>query len=166
NQGYRYGVNGAVGDPYLTAGSINPASGDPIDISLYYASGVLTVNMFDQTTSATFTDSVAVDIPTILGSQTGYIGITGATAGVASTQTVSNFGYYPLPTLTGATSGSNLVLSWPASIGGYVLQSTTDVGSGTWTTVATPPTLIGGNWQVTVPTSGAPKYFRLQLALY
>ncbi|EEF60157.1 LamG domain-containing protein, partial [Pedosphaera parvula] len=61
-----------------------------------------------------------------------------------------------------ATSASgNTVLKWPVAAAGFSVQARPAVGSGNWTTLTNAPTLVGGNWQVTVPASGAAQFYRL-----
>ena len=67
-----------------------------------------------------------------------------------------------VPTVRIQASGSNLILSWPASNFGLVLQFTTDISSGVWSPVGPPsPQIIGTNYQLTVPSTNASLYFRL-----
>jgi hypothetical protein len=75
---------------------------------------------------------------------------------------VSNFTYTPLvPLSAGAGSGDTVVISWPTAVGGYVLQSTTNLAQ-SWTTVPPPYTATNGEFQVEVPISGR-AFYRLQL---
>jgi Concanavalin A-like lectin/glucanases superfamily len=64
-------------------------------------------------------------------------------------------------TLSAATSGGNTVLAWPVAAAGFSVQARPVVGSGSWTTLTNAPTLVGNNWQVTVPASGSAQFFRL-----
>jgi hypothetical protein len=59
-------------------------------------------------------------------------------------------------------SGGNLLISWPVAGGSYALQSNTSLTSGTWTTISTPAAqIVGSQWQVTVPSTGGAKFYRL-----
>ena len=82
---------------------------------------------------------------------------------VAATQVLG-----PTQTLAGsvplkATASTGSVLfSWPVAGGSYALQYTTSLTSGTWTTISEPAAqIVGSQWQVTVPTSGGNKFYRL-----
>jgi len=162
---YAFHVNGANGG-YTVASPVVLDSGDPIKLSFQYNGSTLTVNMRDQITSASYSASVPIDLPAALGGDTAFVGFTGADGGAFSTQIVTNFMYVPFPTLTVQSSASNVVLSWPASIGGYTLQSNTAVNNPVgWTPVAATITQSGGFNHVTVPSSGAAKYYRLSLNL-
>jgi hypothetical protein len=65
--------------------------------------------------------------------------------------------------LGAAASGGNVVLSWPLTAGSFSLQSKASLTTpGGWTTITTPTAqIVGGQWQVTVPKTGGPMYFRL-----
>lgn len=63
--------------------------------------------------------------------------------------------------LTVASAGGNVVLSWP-SYAGYGLESIGEFGQ-TWTPVNAAPALVNNQWQVTVPASSDAQFFRLRL---
>ncbi len=66
------------------------------------------------------------------------------------------------PTLRASTSPAGLVLTWPANALGYTVQISTNLGSGTWTTVAATPAADGLDQSVTLTvTPGAQRYYRL-----
>ncbi len=66
------------------------------------------------------------------------------------------------PTLRAATSPAGLVLTWPVNALGYTVQTSTDLGSGTWTTVSATPIANGSDQSVTLAvTPGAQRYYRL-----
>ena len=65
------------------------------------------------------------------------------------------------PAMTIASSGNNDNVSWPASFGGYVLQSTPSLNPVNWKTVLLSPATNGGKLVVTVPMSGAQGFYRL-----
>ncbi len=62
-------------------------------------------------------------------------------------------------------SAGSLVLKWPLAAAGFTLQSRSSLGSGSWSPVSTLPQIVGSggvtNWQVTMPLSGGPAFFRL-----
>ncbi len=98
--GSAFNVNGATGG-YATTAPVNllnnGASGNPINVVLVYDATALTVteNLTDTVTGATFTKVTNVPAPlsdpALLNGNTALFGITGATGGENSTQTVSNF---------------------------------------------------------------------------
>jgi len=58
--------------------------------------------------------------------------------------------------------GGNLTLSWPVSAAGFVLQSRTNLVSGSWQMVPSPAAqIVGSQWQITVPNSGGNMFYRL-----
>ena len=61
-----------------------------------------------------------------------------------------------------AASGGNVVLSWPLANAGFSVQASSSLAPSNWTTLTNAPALVGNtNWQVTVPASGGPRFFRL-----
>jgi hypothetical protein len=66
------------------------------------------------------------------------------------------------PTLRASLNSANVVLSWPASDYGFSLQAKSGVTSATtWSTLTNVPALVGTNWQVSLPSSSSPRFFRL-----
>ena len=58
------------------------------------------------------------------------------------------------PSITVASTATNLTLTWPLASAGFTLQSRTNLILGNWVNVASPaPQIIGGQWQVTLPVS-------------
>ena len=110
----------------------------------------------------TLGDYFTVNIPSIVGASTAYVGFTGADGGVASTQVIS---WRPpaLPiTLKAQKVGNSLVLSWPTSLGAY-LKTTPSLSPPTWTDSTAPWHVVGANAQVTVTPLSGNQYFRLQM---
>ncbi len=66
-----------------------------------------------------------------------------------------------IPVLTVARSGTNVVVSWPASCTTYTLKGTAATVPATWSTVPEAVVLNGGNFEVTIPATGAARYYRL-----
>jgi hypothetical protein len=56
---------------------------------------------------------------------------------------------------------NSLRLSWLTDAAGYTLQQTRSLQPASWTSVTNVARLVGTNIQVTVPTSGGSKFFRL-----
>jgi hypothetical protein len=58
--------------------------------------------------------------------------------------------------------GTAVSVSWPILATGFILQSTTDVGtSASWTNVTTSPTVIGDKFYTLLPATGTKTFFRL-----
>jgi hypothetical protein len=66
------------------------------------------------------------------------------------------------PTLTITRSGSDVVLSWPASASGFGLQKTTSLSGGTWQNVTTAVVPMGDQNTVTESASTGAAFYRLQ----
>ncbi|HWD18564.1 MAG TPA: hypothetical protein VHB20_04750 [Verrucomicrobiae bacterium] len=69
-----------------------------------------------------------------------------------------NISISPQPQLNIVSSGNQEVIYWPASATNYVLQSSTNVASTTWTTVSNATKIIG----VTVTNTSPQTFYRLQ----
>jgi hypothetical protein len=165
NVGYAFRTN-SQGNPYLSTSPVNLASGNPVDIALVYDGTTLQIALTDETTLATYNTSLVVgDLTIPVGGNTAFVGITAGTGAVFSQQTVSNFSYFPMTRLLAETTTTNSVLlSWPASVGGYVLQSSPVIDSPTWTDVTAPVSPAGGQYQVIIsPDAG--QFFRLVLTV-
>ena len=158
------GANPA-GGTYTLATPVEFNYGHPINVTLQYNGQTLAVKLVDSfaPTNVFMTNMVIGPISQYVGSDTGLIGFTGATGGVNSVQTISNFTYIPQPVLTAALSGENIVVSWPAGVGGYVLQESSSLTNPSWTTVTNSVNGDGSNLQVTVPVAGGNQFFQLVL---
>jgi uncharacterized repeat protein (TIGR03803 family) len=66
------------------------------------------------------------------------------------------------PQLTMTRSRGNVILTWPTNYAGFILQSTTNLGSPVWTTNSPAPLVVDGHNTVTNPISGAQQFFRLK----
>jgi arabinan endo-1,5-alpha-L-arabinosidase len=58
-------------------------------------------------------------------------------------------------------SGSSFVFSWPASVLGFSLQTTTNLVTGPWVTVPQGPILQANQWQLTLPLTNTAGFYRL-----
>jgi hypothetical protein len=161
--GYAFRVNGVTGTPYTPATPVNIASGNPIDVTLLYVNGQITLTLHDQIALTDYSTVLSVgSIPALLGADTAYVGFVGGDGGTVSTQRVSNFDYIPLPGLTAQqTSANTVTLSWPASIGGYRLQKNLDLATANWTNVTATVNVVGGQNQVIVSPPTGNAYYRL-----
>jgi hypothetical protein len=66
------------------------------------------------------------------------------------------------PTLSVNLSGAHAALVWPASATAFNLYSSTNLAPPiNWLPVTNPPVILGSNRNVTVPTSGERRFFRL-----
>lgn len=59
-------------------------------------------------------------------------------------------------------NASTAQVTWPLYAEGYTLQSASSLNLTKWQDVSTPAVKLGGDYAVTVSTTGAPKYYRLR----
>lgn len=119
-------------------------------------------NLGDLGSSGAVTATIVVQ-PTVQGTITNN-------ASVGSTTTdpfkVNNFAsvktIVQAIALSASRVGQNIVISWPASASGYVLESTPALGGAiTWSTVSTPPQQVGDQLTVTLGVTNSGQFFRL-----
>jgi hypothetical protein len=66
------------------------------------------------------------------------------------------------PTIKASLSGGSIILSWPASDFNFAVQAKSGVTSATsWSTLTNQPALVGTNWQVSLPSTGAARFLQL-----
>ncbi len=75
----------------LTGTGINLHSGDMMHAHLSYDGNALTLTLTDLVTNATWTQPFAIDIPTIVGGNTAYVGFTAGTGGKTAVQQILNW---------------------------------------------------------------------------
>jgi hypothetical protein len=107
------GTNGTINIVHNApnTGSVDLASGDPINVIISYNASTQTLNesLVDQVASDSYTTSyTGINLSSILGSGTAYMGFTGATGGANSLETITNFSYYVpgAPAITSVTPSS------------------------------------------------------------
>ncbi len=164
--GIAFTTNGVTGG-YQATPPVPINSGDPIYVNIHYVGSTLTVTLSNTLTAATFSTNMLVgDLTVPLGGSTAYVGITGATGGTGSNQRVSNFRYIPLPTLSAQRTNNAVRLAWPATVGGYGVESKTDLTSpAAWSTVGTATTQTNGQNQVIISPATGNQFFRLKLPI-
>lgn len=70
---------------------------------------------------------------------------------------------FPLPVLAIVPDGTNVLLKWPASPGGFYVQTATNLGSpADWITHSSVPEIVNGRNTVTNPATGTQMFFRLK----
>ena len=116
--GTAFGVNGGTGG-YTPTGGVMLNSGDPIQVTLTYNGGTsITETLVDTVTQATFSSTTTVPLLSGLvgGSNTAFIGFTGATGGANAIQTVTNFAFGTPTVVTATTYANNIVLSGSSTL--------------------------------------------------
>ncbi len=70
----------------------------------------------------------------------------------------------PCPTLaTRLINPETIQLAWPASFGGFMLQSSSNLPTGNWQNVAAVPNVVNGQMQVIVSPTNSNQFYRLVL---
>ncbi len=165
-QGYEYLTNGqdpaTLGQYVETAPAVDPTNGHPINVSIVYQTNVISLSLTDAVTLATFVTNFTVGPLPITGGPA-YVGFTGGSGDLDSVQTISNFSFVPIPTMSAAHNGTNgVLLSWPTGIGGYQLQSSTNLDPANWLTLPGPYDAVGQQYQLPIiPISNT--FYRLAL---
>jgi hypothetical protein len=77
----------------LSSTAINLHSGDVMHAHLVYDGTNLTMTLTDTVTNGTVTEVFPVNIPSMVGGSTAYVGFTGATGGLTATQNVLSWSY-------------------------------------------------------------------------
>jgi LysM repeat protein len=77
----------------LSSTGINLHSGDIMDAQLVYDGTNLTMTLTDTVSNAAVTEVFPVNIPSIVGAGTAYVGFTGSTGGESATQNVLSWTY-------------------------------------------------------------------------
>ena len=157
------GAGGGNGN-YLPTAPVVIDNGNPIGVVAYYTPGQLSLTFTDTVALTTFTTNININLTNVIGGTIAYVGFTGADGGVASKQQISNFQFNSIPALSlQATNGNAFSFTWPAGVGGFVLQQNSNLTGTNWVTVTN--AIIQGNGlnQATVPVGGASQFYRLTL---
>jgi hypothetical protein len=113
-------TNGVTGPPYMNTSPVNLASGDRIQTTVTYnaAAHTVTEGLVDLNTHATFsTTATGVNLPSILGGNTAFVGFTGGTGGGTSIQTVSDFTFLGPAAPSGVPEPASLALMGSGLLG-------------------------------------------------
>ncbi len=96
------GASPTVPATNLTPTGVVLASGHEIHAQIVYDGTNLTLTLTDTVTSATATEAYPVNIPSIVGGNTAYVGFTGGSGGAGATQNILDWTYTPIAPLTTA----------------------------------------------------------------
>lgn len=125
----------------MTSSGVNLHSGDIMHAHIVYDETSLTLTLTDTVTGATFTYAKAINIPSIVGADTAYVGFTGATGGLTAIQNVLNWTY-----TVGTPVLSTAIPVFSPSAGTYSSAQTVTISDSTssaaiyYTTNGTAPT--------------------------
>jgi len=99
-----------------------------------------------------------INVPSLLIDLSGTL-VSGSAAG----QIVAYATLPEPPTLRIARSANaTVVVAWPATVTGFVLEKNSTLGTTNWATVTNPPVTVGTEKQVTLPASGSGTFYRLR----
>jgi fibronectin type 3 domain-containing protein len=131
----------SLGSIDLTSTGINlHTSGRIFAVDLMYDGGFLRVTITDTVTNAVATHVYTVNIPSIVGGNTAYVGFTGGTGGATARQVILNWKYSPAAALPNAPTGlsatpgnGQATLAWSPVLGATsynIYRSTSSLGEG------------------------------------
>jgi parallel beta-helix repeat protein len=116
----------------MTPSGVILRSGDVMNVTLSYDGTSLTETVTDPTAKATFTHTYTIDIASTVGSNKAFIGFTGGTGGVSSTQQIFKWTYARQPAIGNAVgitvNGSNNDIGGAATGAGNVISGNTTYG--------------------------------------
>jgi hypothetical protein len=127
---YLNGATPTVPAVSLVGTAINLHSGDFIEAHITYDGANLTLSLTDAETLGTWSQSVAVNIPAVVGANTAYVGFTGGTGASTASQKVLSWTYTagpPVPNFPSGFTTANLSLNGvngPATLSGTRLRLT------------------------------------------
>ncbi len=113
--------------PAINLTAINLHSGDYINAALIYNGTTLTLTLTDAVTLATWSQSFAINIPAIVGGNTAYVGFTGGTGGLTSSQKLTSWTYLvgqPAPYSPTGFDAGGFTLNGGATLNGSSLELT------------------------------------------
>jgi hypothetical protein len=80
----------------LSSTGINLHSNDPIHAHMVYDGSTITMTLTDTVTDATWSHYFyGVNLPSLVGGSTAYIGFTGGTGGLSATEDINGWTYLP-----------------------------------------------------------------------
>jgi hypothetical protein len=94
---YTNGASPTIPFVNMTGSGIDLHSGDVMQVHMTYDGTNLAMTIMDTVTQATFSHTFQVNIPSIVGSSTAYVGFTGGTGGLTAIQDITNWTYVSGP---------------------------------------------------------------------
>lgn len=88
---YQNGASPTLPAVNMAGSGINLLSGDTFSVHMVYDGTTLTMTVTDGVTNASFTTSWTVNIPQIIGSNNAYVGFTGGSGGLSSSQKIETW---------------------------------------------------------------------------
>jgi hypothetical protein len=145
---YTNGASPTVPATDMSSSAIDLHSGDEMSVHMVYNGTTLTMTITDGVTGGTFTTSWTVNIPSIVGANTAYVGFTGGTGGLTSSQKIEDWSFVSTGTqlqqasaplfspAAGTYTGTQSVTLTDATPGSSIFYTTNG---------STPATTAGGN---------------------
>ncbi len=144
---YTNGASPTVPSTDMT-GKVDLHSGDSFSVHMVYNGTTLTMTLTDGVTNASFTTSWTVNIPSIVGGNTAFVGFTGGTGGLTASQKIETWNFVSSGT---APQAATPPIFSPAA-GTYTgTQPVTITDTTPWSTIfytldkSTPATTAGGS---------------------
>jgi hypothetical protein len=145
---YTNGASPTVPAVNLTSSGIVLTSGDTMSAQLVYNGTTLTLNLTDTVTNNTFSQAFTVNIPSIVGANTAYVGFTGGTGGGTAIQNIKTW------TFTSGTTQASAATPTFTPASGTSFASTLSVSIAD----ATPAAAIYYTTDGSTPTTGSQLY--------
>ncbi len=153
----------------MSSSGVALTGGDPMLVNLNYDGVTLTEQVTDLSNNASFTQSYALNVPSILGSSMGYVGFTAGTGGATAIQNIQSWIYTPTAGIPYAptnftvtpTSGSELDLSWVDSLSTVTTYNVLQLENGTYTQIAQVPGTATGYPVTGLPNTGGSYSFEV-----
>jgi hypothetical protein len=79
----------------VAAGSLSFQTGDVMSVQMSYNGTTLTMQITDTVTSATYSTSFTVNIPSVVGGNTAYVGFTGGSGTLTAIQDILTWTFVP-----------------------------------------------------------------------
>src|SRR5262249_9703976 len=124
---YTNGASPTIPFVDLSSTGINLQSGDTFAVHMVYDGSTLTMVLTDGVTNASYTTSWSVTIPQVIGSNLAYIGFTGGTGGLTSSQKIETWTF-------GSNSSSQTQAATPSfspAAGTYLSTQTVTISDST-----------------------------------
>ena len=135
----------------ISPSGIQLGSGDSIQATVSYTGLTLTLKLLDLVTNKTFTYSQAINIPQVVGANTAYVGFTGGTGGLSSSQKLISWTYstqavHPAFSLAAGTYSGPQTVTLSSKTPDAIMYYTTNGSTPTATsTLYTSPILVSNS---------------------